>query len=412
MTRDGMIAGYRRLLAIPDVRGFFLPGLVARFPLAMRPIGCILLVSGLTGSYALAGATSAALTVAQAIASPRLGWLADRLGQRRVLLPALAGHALGLASLILAAQLGAPVWLLLVTAALAGATVAPVNAMVLARWTHVIRRRATPGDEGALLGRAYALENVGTEVFFVVGPFLVTLLALGLFPAAGLLAALLLTVAGGVPLAAHHPSEPPPVASGSATGALRVTGLRVIMLSFIGSATLFGAIEVGLVAFADEQGRPALAGLLISLFAVGSLVAALTYGARQWRWPPERRFALAVGWLTAGTVPILLAPDLPWMALAVIVAGVAIAPAVIAGSTLIEALVPPAVLTESFAWYTTATAIGLAVGAAGAGWLVDGYGSRAAFAVASAGGAVSLAVVLAGGRWLTTGATGDRRGGG
>lgn len=404
MAGDGMIAGYRHLLAIPDACGFFLPGLVARFPLAMRPIGCILLVSGLTGSYALAGATSAALTVAQAIASPRLGRLADRLGQRRVLLPALAAHTVGLGGLILVAQLGAPAWALLVAAVLAGATVAPVNAMVLARWTFVVRRReSTAGAEGGLLGRSYALENVGTEMFFVLGPFLATLLALGLFPAAGLLAALVFTVIGGVLLAAHRPSEPPPVAAHTGSGALRVAGLRVIMLSFVGSATLFGAIEVGLVAFAEEQGRPALAGLLISLFAAGSLVAALTYGARQWRWSPERRFAVAVGWLTVGTVPILLAPDLPLMALAVLVAGVAIAPAVIAGSTLIEALVPPSVLTESFAWYTTATAIGLAIGAASAGWLVDGSGSRAAFAVALAGGVVALVVVLAGARWLRTG---------
>ena len=110
---DWLIAQYRQLFAFPGATGFFLFGMLAVFPTAMRPLGCVLLVSGLTGSYALAGATSAALTLSQAAASPRLGRLADRFGHRRVVLPTLAGHTLGVLGLIVVAQRDAPAWTLL-----------------------------------------------------------------------------------------------------------------------------------------------------------------------------------------------------------------------------------------------------------------------------------------------------------
>ena len=403
-----MIAQYRLLLALPGALGFFIPGFIpgfiARFPIAMRPLGCVLLVSQLTGSYGLAGATSAALTLTQAAASPRLGRLADQLGQRRVLLLTLIGHAVGMTSLIVAAQRGAPEWVLLGSAALAGAFAAPINAMVLARWARLVNGQA--GEESAsVLGRAYALESVLTEIVFVLGPFLVTALALGLFPASGLIAALVLIVIGGLWLGTQRSTEPPPGAETNMNepAAIRQAGLRIVVLTFIGCGTIFGSVEVGLVAFDEERGHQTLTGLLIALFAVGSLAAAVLYGAKDWRLRPDRRFALAVAWLFLGTIPILLSPNIPLMALSVTLAVIAIAPASIAGSTLIETIVPSAVLTEGFAWFATATVVGMALGAAVGGWVIDGYGSRPAFLVSMAGGAFALLTVLVGGLHLTGG---------
>ena len=104
-----------------------------------------------------------------------------------------------------------------------------------------------------------------------------------------------------------------------------------------------------------------------------------------------------------GTVPILLAPTILVMAAAVMVAGIAIAPSSIAGSTLIEALVPPAVRTEGFAWLSTATVIGMALGAAAGGWVIDGYGARPTFIVTVIGGVLALLIVAIGFRFLRTG---------
>jgi MFS family permease len=176
--------------------------------------------------------------------------------------------------------------------------------------------------------------------------------------------------------------------------------MRVIVVAFVGLGAIFGSVEVALVAFAEERGSPGAAGLLVSLFALGSLVAALAYGARDWRTPPERRFAVAVAWLFLGTAPVLLSATVPLMALAVTLAGIAIAPAAIAATTLVEALVPRPALTEGFAWLSGATVVGGAAGASAAGWAADVYGARPAFLVASAGGAAALLTVAVGWRHL------------
>jgi MFS family permease len=137
-----------------------------------------------------------------------------------------------------------------------------------------------------------------------------------------------------------------------------------------------------MVAFARERGSASMAGPLLALFATGSMLAGLAYGAREWRTPPDLRFVVATAALCAGTVPILLADGIAAMAISVTVAGVGIAPALIASSTLVEELVPRASLVEGLTWVVTALTVGAAAGAALAGGAIDLAGSRAAFAVA------------------------------
>ena len=61
-----------------------------------------------------------------------------------------------------------------------------------------------------------------------------------------------------------------------------------------------------------------------------------------------------------------------------------------AAMALIERIVPPAKLTEGLTWLVTGLSIGVAVGAAGSGWLVDAHGARSGFWLAIAAGAVVL----------------------
>ena len=388
-----MIQRYRSLLATPGALGFVVPGFVGRLPAAMRPLGCVLLVSGISGSYALAGATTAALALAQATTAPWLGRLADRNGQRPVLLLTLAAHSVGLVGLMLAAQLRAPAWTLLGAAIVTGASSMPLGSLVRVRWATLADNTANPAS---FLIQAYALEGVLDELLFVVGPPLVTALALGLFPAAGLLGVLLLVVIGSAGLVANNEAASPSTRHQVSSGpnVLAVPGMRVLIVTFVGLGIYFGPINVALIAFAEEHNSAWAVGPLIALFTVGSVVTGLYYGAREWRGRPERRFALAVGGLFLGTAPILLSPNIPLMALSVTLAGTAIAPATIASSTLIAALLPRAALTEGFAWFVTATTVGGAIGAASGGWIVDQHGARPAFFVSSAGAALALAAVL------------------
>ncbi|MFM4803793.1 hypothetical protein [Aeromonas bivalvium] len=75
---------YRTLFTAPGSKGFALAGLLARLPLPMTGIGIITMLAQLRGSYALAGAVSAAFVLTYALLSPQISLLVDRLGQGRV----------------------------------------------------------------------------------------------------------------------------------------------------------------------------------------------------------------------------------------------------------------------------------------------------------------------------------------
>ena len=110
---------------------------------------------------------------------------------------------------------------------------------------------------------------------------------------------------------------------------------------------------------------------------------------------PLPRLFLYGGVATAlTTLPLLLASDILSLALTVFVADLFFAPTLIVAMALIERIVPPAKLTEGLTWLVTGLSIGVAVGAAGSGWLVDAHGARSGFWLALVGGLVVLLAAL------------------
>jgi MFS family permease len=382
---------YRSLLSIPYARAFVLAGFVARLSISMRALGSVLMVSQLTGSYGLAGAVAAAALLGEAVAAPRLGRLVDRYGQRRALLMSLAVHSAGTLALVLSAQLSAPNWVLFATAALSGAAALQVGSLVRARWSALV------GGSPALEA-AFALESTLDELIFVLGPVLVTALALGVAPGAGLLGALVLTSVGSFALALQRRTEPVPagVRDQSETPAIRTPGLLVLVATFVAAGAIFGTLDVAMVAFAGQVGSPAAAGVLLALVAAGSLLAGLTYGTRSWRWSLDKRFVASVVVLWGGTLPLVFAPSVALMAPAAVLAGVAIAPTLIAGFTLVQKLVPSGALTEGLNWTITALGVGAAAGAWTAGLIADSVGGSIAFLVAVAAGGTAVIVAACG----------------
>lgn len=375
---------------MPGAAALGFAGMVGRFPIAMRSIGCLMLISAVTGSLGSAGAVAAAMLVAQGVASPVLGRLADRLSQRRVLLTACLAHVLGMTLLLVSIVLRAPLWLLIVAAVVTGCTSVSFSSFMRARWAAMVDQQR--------LRTAYALESVLDETIFLLGPLLVTVLASAVHPAAGLIACVVLTTIGSIAVALHRRSEPviQPASGRGPERAISVPGVRVLMVSYAGMGFLLGAIDVTMIAFAREQSAPALAGVFLSLTAVGSLAAGAYYGTVEWRLPQAKLLSITAGVLAVGAVPLAFAGSSLVMAFLAVVAGVAIAPALITGSTLLESLAPKGTLSEGFSWLTSAGALGIALGTAAGGWLADlGSSAHAAWA-AVGGGVVAVALSIAG----------------
>ena len=381
---------YRDLFAAPGALGFALAGLLARTALPMTGIGIITLLSQLRGSYALAGAVAAAFVLSYALLSPQVSRLVDRLGQRRVLPAATAISLLGLLLVLASTWQRAGDWALFIGAVLAGC-MPSVSAMVRARWTALYRGQPQ-------LQTAYSLETVFDEVSFIAGPPLSVGLAVVVLPQAGLLAAALLLVLGVFALVIQRNTEPPiqpREAAGDRSGSvIRLANVRLLTLLMVAMGMIVGTVDIVSVAFAEQRGQPAAASLVLSAYAVGSCVAGLLFGALKLQVPLPRLLLLGGLATAVTTLPLLLVASLPGLGVAVLVAGLFFAPTLIVAMTLVERLVPEHRLTEGMTWLLAGLNIGVAVGAAVSGQVVDGSGARAGFGVALVAGALVLLVAV------------------
>ncbi|GAA2749091.1 MFS transporter [Kitasatospora cinereorecta] len=391
-----MLSSYRQIFAAPGSLAFSTSGLIARLPVSMTGIGIATMLSQLRGAYGLAGAVYAVMALSAAALGPQVSRLVDRHGQRRIALPAMAVAIASASALLASAHFGAPDWTLFLWAA--GLGVMPnTGSMVRARWAYLY------SAEPPKLHTAYSFEAVADEICFIVGPILSVGLATSLFPEAGLLLAGVFLAVGVLLFTAQRRTEPPvhPTEHHEGGSAITSKGLQVLVATFVATGAIFGSVEVVTVAFAQEQGHKGASSLVLAVYALGSCLAGAVFGTLKLSGSMAMRFLVGVSAMAASLMPLIVVAELLHGTAALVgagaalfLAGLAISPTLITAMALVERLVPAAKLTEGMTWTTTGLALGVAVGASAAGWVVDAAGGAAGYWVplASAvfGGLVAL----------------------
>jgi len=367
-------------------------------PMAMAGLGTVLLISASTGRYGVAGSVSAAGSLGLAVCAPQFARLADRYGQGRVLTPLAAAFALSVLGLIIAVQLRAPWWTYFLPGITAGATMPTLGPMARARWSVLLA--GSPR-----LHTAFSLESVADELCFIVGPAAVTVLVTQVHPAAGIGMAVILCLAGTLWFASQRETEPPhgvsPAPQPSGTGlrgmrrhrfSLAAPGLAVLVPTYLFLGGMFVSVELSTVAFATSLGHKALSGLVLGVYALGSAVGGVWYGARTWKAPASRRFGVTLAMTVAGVCTFWAMPNLVLLTLVIFECGMTIAPTLIAGYSLLESTARPGRTTEAMSWLSTGISIGVAAGATAVGFILDAFGARwgYAFAACCGGGAITL----------------------
>lgn len=402
---------------------------LGRLPTATIQFGSVLLVARTSGSLTAAGLTGGALALGQVACGPLVGRLADRHGQRTVVLAFSLANALAITALVAGALAGLPTPLLVLLGATAGASVPLIGPLARARLIALARRADAPDTTVAT---ALSFESTLDEISFVLGPALVGLAAVLAHPAHALGAAAVLVAVCGSGFALHPtatrrtgPVETPaarrpgtvPTSAARrngpvATSAPRRNGpvatsptdparpriprsVHALRAALALQGAMFGACQAGITALTERLGQPDQAGLVYAAMGVMSAVAGLSMAAVPARIPLATRWRTATAAAFALSLPLLWTDGLVALYAVVTVLGVAYAPHLITVFGLTERAVPPARLAEAMAFATSALVGGQALAIAGTGRLAESYGPAAAFGAASVAAALACAIALA-----------------
>jgi len=131
-------------------------------------------------------------------------------------------------------------------------------------------------------------------------------------------------------------------------------------------------------------------GLVLALWGAYSMAGGFVYGAITRPLSP----LMLMGLLSVLTIPVGVATDWWWLALALLPAGLLCAPTLAATADEVSRLAPAAARGEAMGLYGSALTIGLAVSAPLAGTVIDALGPAWGFAATGLIGTTIALVVL------------------
>jgi MFS family permease len=380
---------YAALLSVPGVLRLCVIAFVARLPYAMTGVVLTLhVVTTLDRSYAEAGLVTAASTIGMALGGPWRGRLVDRAGLRRAVAPSVVVTA---AVWFTAPHL--PYHALIAAAFVAGVYTVPVFP--------VTRQSLSVLVPAAQQQTGFALDAVLVEVTFMVAPVVGVAVATSVSTTAALMLVAICAVGGGALFLWANPptrTQGQPAVGPAADGRVVTPALIVVLFALAAAAFVLMGTDVALVATLNEAGRSQDIGWMVALWCLGSVGGGLVYGSRGSSWSPLALVAL----LAAATLPVAFLTTQPWLAVAVVVAGIPCAPMFAACTASLVRLVPEPRRGEVMGWSGTSQTVGNALGAPLVGWVIDRTVPGSGFllaacvgGVAAVGGLVALRVARA-----------------
>ncbi|KQP56132.1 MFS transporter [Agreia sp. Leaf283] len=379
------MSSYSNLLKTRGVARIIAAQLTARFPFGMLSLAFLLHIERVHDSYGAAGLVLAALSIGQAVAGPLTSRLMGVWGMRQVItitmiICAFAISAIALLPLTIPAAMG--------VALVAGLTMPPIQPAVRTIYPKMVNsKQLTP---------LFSLDASAQEIIWVVGPVITTFVSTQIGTVWGILLAVVFLVGGGTWFIASPE-----------LGRVRIPRSRrklgavlakppVLLATIVGFLLVAAcaAIEAGVVATFGHDGLEA--GIVLAIFAVGSLVGGLSLGhVPIGPWALARRMLIVF----VGTALAAVSLNIWWLAVTLFIAGIGIAPALAVMFSIVSASVRFSDTAEAYGWVGTGQLIGAAVGSAFAGFLIDGQGASGAFYVAGVLGLLGFLVPLVGKRW-------------
>jgi MFS family permease len=379
------VSSYVGLLKTPGVARIIAAQLTARFPSGMLSLAYLLHIERTLGSYGAAGLVLAATSVGQAIAGPLTSRWMGVWGMRRVLTLTLIVCAASIFSIALI-PMSLPFYMLV--GFIGGLSTPPIQPAVRTIYPKMVNsRQLTP---------LFSLDASAQEIIWVAGPVITTFVAVQISTVLAILIAGAFLIGGGIWFILS-----PEVGRVRIPRSKRnfgtVLARPAVLLSTITGFLLVAAaaaIEAGVVAVFGHGGPQA--GIVLAIWAVGSLGGGLALGHIPiGPWALARRmFAVFVGMALA-----MFGLNFWWLAFALLIAGIGIAPALTVIFAIVSSSVKFSDTAEAYGWVGTVQLIGAAVGSATAGFLIDGNGAIGGFWAAASFALIGFLVPTVLRRW-------------
>jgi MFS family permease len=378
---------YGRLLRAPSVLRLAACYLALGVSSTMTPVAFVLFARDATHSFARASLVLAAGTAGGLLFGPVRGRLVDRLGPATAILALAIPDVLTDVGFIVGGRAHAGTGVLIALAFVAGAVTAPAGAALRSVWSETLAATETRQA-------GYALLTMMTETTYIAGPLIAGLLIAVWSPTAAVAATALLSFVGAVGFATAPGTrrrQPKPSAPGRLP-ALAGKGIRTVVGTSAAFGLTFGVLDVTFPAFARTHGSAAVAGILLSAFAVGAWIGGFLYGLRPRAGSAGDQYPRWCLLAALGLAPLILRPGLAVMVALTGLSGICFAPISTCQMAVIDEVADPLHKAEVFTWLGTLYGAGLALGAALAGQLITAVGTRPALALACASTALAWLV--------------------
>lgn len=335
----------------------------ARMPVAGAPLALVFLVRERPGGYVLGAALAAAYVVGEIVGAPVLGM---RIRAERARAEMAVGLGVGgLAFAGLGVLHGAHPLALGACAFVAGAAPAAAPGALRTLLTSIVPEAAA--------AQALAVESMLTFAIWAVAPAAVTGLALGVSPVLPLLLAGLLmvgSVAGLWMLPAGWRADADDRGGESMVRILA----RAWPLFVTGAASLsmLALAELVLPALLEQRGIDVgWAGPLLVALAVGSAVGSFVYGLRRWPGRLRTQSMVLMFGVSGCLALVALLPGVPWLFVALAVAGVLQAGVMLTRNLALREALPPSALAAGYSVMYAAVGAGYAASGSLAGGLLS-----------------------------------------
>jgi MFS family permease len=369
---------YLELLKMKGVRQLLLSSIPARLAYGMITLGIFFKVQQTTSSISLAGLAVGLNTLASSVSVGIRSAFIDRYGLTwplRVLVPSYA-------ALIVFFNYADTKFSLITISLVLGAVAPPINLAVRPLWKAVV-----PESKQRTI---FAVDTAVMSATSVIGPVLVTSLALSDSPKDALNVCAGAMLLGGVALALLKVTRTwiPEKKIEGAAHLLKMPAIRLLIAEGIFIGLAYGLFETGIPAFATIEGVAQRTGLIFAVMAIFNIFGSLLAGLISKKITPLRAFrSTYLFWVIVCAPLAITNPD--WTLLVVSgLLGLAGGMQMVFYWEIVEAVRPQGTASSAIGWLWTFEGTAMALGAAISGFISETFSPRYCLA------AMSLCVLI------------------